>query len=119
MSKDDIFGWAVEMVEAHSPDITRVDQYACNCGHVYGAEGVDGHKVQALADAGLLRPTITEEMVERAARAMWERDNAEGATPGWRALAWAGMGGSEPADERVDYELRARAALEAALGAGS
>lgn len=34
----------------------------------------------------------------------------------WRDMAWADMGGAEPASERAEYELRAAGVLRAARG---
>ena len=50
--------------------------------------------------------------IDRAARALWDYDNADSSAE-WRDMAWDDMGGSEPSEERVEYELRARALAEA------
>src|SRR5699024_10002420 len=44
------------------------------------------------------------------ARALWDHDNAEMAED-WREMAWNDMGGSEPSDERAEYEIRADAVM--------
>lgn len=56
---------------------------------------------------------IDRAAVLAAAEALWHADNAD-STPEWRQMAWADMGGSEPTEERVAYELRAEAVLKAA-----
>ncbi|WP_114906849.1 hypothetical protein [Ornithinimicrobium murale] len=49
-------------------------------------------------------------IVLAAAEAMWHHDNAD-SPEHWRQMAWDDMGGSEPSEERVEYELRAEAVL--------
>lgn len=49
---------------------------------------------------------------EVVARALWDYDQ-DGTSLEWRDMAWADMGGSEPDDERLNYEMRADAALAA------
>lgn len=51
-----------------------------------------------------------KKLIEKLARALWDYDNAD-MDPQWRDSAWDDMGGSEKAEERVGYELRALALL--------
>lgn len=55
-----------------------------------------------------------DDLIERAARVIWDHDNSD-RDLGWRDMAWADMGGSEPFDERVEYEMRARALADAGM----
>lgn len=57
---------------------------------------------------------VSDETIRRAARALWDHDNAD-QTPAWRDMAWADMGGPEPDVERAEYELRAQALASAGL----
>lgn len=54
--------------------------------------------------------TKPDRIVDQMARALWDYDNAA-RTPGWRDMAWDDMGGSEPAEERIDCEIRACALM--------
>ena len=44
------------------------------------------------------------------ARALWDHDTAE-MSEDWRDMAWDDMGGSEPSDERAEYEIWADAVM--------
>ncbi|ROR95484.1 hypothetical protein EDD28_0037 [Salana multivorans] len=67
---------------------------------------------RALYDAGRLRPEVTDEMVERAARAAFDRPGA------FRGCLWSDPRGRDQTTEatRVEYRENARATLEAVLG---
>lgn len=49
-------------------------------------------------------------LLDRLARALWDHDNMH-TTEEWRDMAWDDMGGGDPCDERVEYELRAAAVI--------
>ena len=46
-----------------------------------------------------------DDIIRRVAKAMWCHDNPD--HPNWQDRVWKDMGGSEPTEERVEYELRA------------
>lgn len=83
-----------------------------------GHDGVLGVPPRLMADAldeiERLRAltTITDDMVERAAREFWLSNVKDRA---WGEAAWDDMGGSEPCAERALVEIATERALEAAL----
>lgn len=66
---------------------------------------------RALADAGLLRPEVTDEMVERAARVLFEESQELDQDNSWDD--------DLPDDWRNEWRYVAREALDAALGVTS
>lgn len=93
--------------DAHEGD---PDTYVCKWCHEFDETG-------AMAEIARLRGrpvTGMEHAIDRAARALWDYNNADSSAE-WRDMAWDDMGGSEPSEERVEYELRARALADAGL----
>lgn len=60
---------------------------------------------------------ITDASVRKRAKELWDEAMSD-MTPEWRDMAWDDMGGSEPSQERVEYEMQAHCEL-AALMTGS
>ena len=60
--------------------------------------------VEALSDAGLLRPEIDADMIERASKVLWEHPDFPGT---WQELS---------SSARMTYRILARTILEAAIG---
>ena len=85
----------------------------CSCGHTsvalggardFVAKRHDRHITEALAKAGLLRPEIDADMIERASKVLWEHPDFPGT---WQELS---------SSARMTYRILARTGLEVALG---
>ncbi|MPV50099.1 hypothetical protein GCG21_08780 [Pseudactinotalea sp. HY160] len=76
------------------PGKPAADQGGVDPGAVDG-DAVDGDRATLIATV---------------ARALWDHDMSD-QDPDWRQMAWDDMGGAEPAEERIGYELRAHAVV--------